>query len=100
MQTSFGACSNESAIEKVGIEPLQELIKSVSLQFEPEGKAVVEGLGLPYTKGELANLHKTIELLEQIGVGSFEQLGIGADDKNPVSGTFSESNAHQAYTRF
>ncbi|KXJ97112.1 endothelin-converting enzyme [Microdochium bolleyi] len=83
MQVSFSACSNEGAIEKVGIEPLEELIKSVSLHFQLDDDVVADGLGLPLTQGELANLHKTIELLEKIGVGSFEELGIGADDKNP-----------------
>jgi len=83
MQTSFGACVNEGAIEKVGIEPLMELIKSVSLHLETTESETEQGLGLPMTQSELGSLHKTIQLLEKIGVSSFEQLGIGADDKDP-----------------
>ncbi|KAH7025254.1 endothelin-converting enzyme [Microdochium trichocladiopsis] len=83
MQTSFGACINETAIENVGTEPLMELIKSVALHLELADDVAEGGLGQPMTEGELGSLHQTIEFLEKIGVGSFEQLFIGADDKDP-----------------
>lgn len=83
MKKAYNSCTDETALKKLGVEPLVNLIQVVAASFPVTG----DNYGLDDTVGaqDFAGLSETILLLEKMGVTSFEALGTGADDKNPVS---------------
>lgn len=83
MQTAYNSCLDEETLAKLGVQPLVELVRQVTDSF-PVTPAEMEGDMLVAEKDHAA-LSETILLLEKLGVTTFEDLGTGADDKNPVS---------------
>ncbi|KAI1846488.1 hypothetical protein JX266_007385 [Neoarthrinium moseri] len=81
MKVAYNACINETAIKQVGVQPLVDLIREVAEVFP-----VVDGSDTANEvlgKDDYARLSDTILLLEKWGVSTFEELGTGADDKDP-----------------
>lgn len=85
MKEAYNACLNETAIKEVGVQPLMDLIQQVANSFRVSNATSEANDALK--EDDLAHLSNTILLLEQWGVSTFEYLGTGADDKNPVSST-------------
>jgi endothelin-converting enzyme len=81
MQTAYNSCLDEETLAKLGVQPLVELVRQVAGSF-PVTPAEMEGDTL-VTEKDHAALSETILLLEKLGVTTFEDLGTGADDKNP-----------------
>jgi endothelin-converting enzyme len=79
MKTVYESCMNEDALLKVGAYPLVQLVNQVIDKFPAEGKSS------EVPKDPLDTLSHAILFLEQYGVTTFEAMGTGADDKNPVS---------------
>lgn len=83
MKTAYNACLNETAIKDVGIQPLVHLIEEVAKSFPTTKGSTTDSQALG--ADDLTHLSDTILLLERLGVSTFEYLGTGADDKDPVS---------------
>lgn len=83
MQAAYSSCLDETTLAKLGVQPLRQLVQQVTDTFTVT-HADIEGNTL-VTEKDHAALSDTILLLEKIGVTTFEALGTGADDKNPVS---------------
>ncbi|KAI5863380.1 endothelin-converting enzyme 1 [Durotheca rogersii] len=77
IQQAYNSCLNETALKKVGVEPLVSLIDQVTASFPASGSDGKLG------EADYAALSNTILLLERVGASSFVSLGVGADDKNP-----------------
>lgn len=78
MQTAYNSCMNTTALQKIGVAPIVDLIGLVTESF-PVAKDSDE----PLLAADHAKLSKTIELLERAGVTTFEGITTGADDKHP-----------------
>lgn len=81
MQKAYTTCMDETALKKIGVAPLVELIEKVAEKF-PVNFATYDNEE-PLQQEDYAQLSEAILLLEQLGVSSFEALFTGADDKNP-----------------
>ncbi|KAI0161414.1 peptidase family M13 [Xylariaceae sp. FL1272] len=81
MQDAYDSCMNETALNKIGVAPLVELVDKVAKTF-PVGE-------IAYSNDETLQLDDydtlidAIILLERLSVTSFEGLTAGADDKDP-----------------
>lgn len=85
MTLAYSTCMNETAIKELGAKPLVNLISQVSDSFPVDDSH--EG---PVTLGhsDVTSLSNTILLLEKWGITTFEGLGTGADDENPVRSAY------------
>jgi endothelin-converting enzyme len=81
MKLAYSACMNETAIQGLGAKPLVNLINQVADSFPVKDKY---GSNDTVTEADATNLSDTVLLLEKWGVSTFEALGTGADDENPV----------------
>ncbi|KAK9769396.1 hypothetical protein SCAR479_13927 [Seiridium cardinale] len=76
MQDAYNACLNETAIQKLGVQPLVSLVEHVTKSFDIRNKHDVNGGNSPHS---VPGLSKTILVLERLGVSTFEQLQLGVD---------------------
>lgn len=83
MKEAFGACMNETVIKEIGVQPLVDIIGEVAKRFPVTEKSL--GDDDLFAESDHASLSNTVLLLEKWGITTFEGLGAGADDKNPVS---------------
>jgi hypothetical protein len=83
MKTAYSSCTDETALKKLGVEPLVNLIQVVAASFPVTGDNY--GVDETVSAQDFASLSETILLLEKMGVTTFEAMGTGADDRNPVS---------------
>ncbi|KAF3070925.1 Endothelin-converting enzyme 1 [Daldinia childiae] len=80
IQDAYNSCLDEATLQKVGVEPLVDLINQVALSFPVDD---AYGSDAILEEADYAALSDTILLLEKLGVSSFVGLTAGADDKNP-----------------
>ncbi|KAI0096493.1 endothelin-converting enzyme 1 [Daldinia grandis] len=80
VQDAYNSCLDEATLQKVGVEPLVNLINQVTASFPVDGAHESDS---PLEEADYAALSDTILLLEKLGVSSFVGLTAGADDKNP-----------------
>lgn len=83
MKKVYNSCMNEAVLQKLGVEPLVNLIQVVAASFPVASSSY--GVDDNISQESLATLSDTILLLEKMGITTFESLGTGADDRNPVS---------------
>lgn len=95
MQKAYTTCMDETALKKIGVAPLVELIEKVAEKF-PVNFATYDNEE-PLQQEDYAQLSEAILLLEQLGVSSFEALFTGADDKNPVGFTHPLRQFHNSH---
>ncbi|ORY64027.1 peptidase family M13 [Pseudomassariella vexata] len=82
MQETYNSCINETALQKLGVQPLLSLVREVANHF-PLGPGNSYGESGKLGENDFPQLSDAILFLQQIGVTTFESLGTGADDKNP-----------------
>lgn len=82
MKDAYDACINETVIKEIGVQPLVSLVNEVAHSFPVSEKGFTNNEVL--AENDHASLSKTILQLEKWGISTFEYLGTGADDKNPV----------------
>lgn len=80
IQDAYNSCLDEATLQKVGVEPLVDLINQVATSFPVDD---AYGSDSPLEEVDYAALSDTILLLEKLGVSTFVGLTVGADDKNP-----------------
>lgn len=68
LQRAYNACMNTDQIQKVGLAPLEGLITDLQSKFDNS-----------------STWAKALGYLNEIGFNDFIGLGVGADDKSPVS---------------
>lgn len=74
LRKAYNACMAESDIQKVGIAPIQALLGDLSKVITTADSA----------KGSI-RLPEALLFLEKAGISHLLNLGVGADDKDPVS---------------
>jgi len=75
IQRVYNACMAETDIQKAGIAPIQALLGDLSKVIAPDNS----------TEGSI-RLPEALLFLEKAGISHLLNLGVGADDKDPVSG--------------
>lgn len=74
LQRAYNACMAETDIQKLGIEPIQSLLGDLTKVLTADDSTE-----------DSSQISETILYLEKTGIPNLLNLGIGADDKDPVS---------------
>lgn len=90
LQTAYSACMAEADIQKAGIAPIQDLLGDLSSLIAGDNS----------TQGA-SGISDVMLYLEKLRIPSLLDFGVGADDKDPVSGFLEPraGNLHRHQTR-
>lgn len=83
LKGAYEACMDEDTVKKNGVEPLMKVLHQVAKRFPIETSAQ-----------DHDDLSDTTLYLAKLGVSSLISLGVGADDKFPVSYACPNSYLH------
>lgn len=82
LKTAYDACMDEENIKETGVEPLADVLHTIAQLFPAEESARQEETALK-VQGH-PGLANTIIYMSKLGISTIIDLGVSADDKDPV----------------
>lgn len=83
MKTYYNTCMDETKLKSIGVAPLVGLLEELAKLFPIEEDAFNATAGV--TAADTVALGKATLFMEKLGVETMVSMGVGVDDKNPVS---------------
>lgn len=83
MKSFYNSCMNQTELKRVGVAPVVSLLNDFIKVFPVDDAAYASGPNV--TAADTKVISDSILWMEKLGVETLASLGVGVDDKDPVS---------------